>query len=671
MDANTGSSTDAEGGGDDSQALEGSREEELNHGKEGLLLELDYSGMRNDGLEALTAEELLGRINAQAKMALKAQIDSAQGTRDDMMSVVHVFRDMLRSLPLPQPTSVDIQQAIKDAGREAILVSGSGPLESDKVFEGDSAGVQAAVRRLLSPLVYEKAVEDSLVNDIMRASSRTSWGGDAYSVVSTLLGKLDAPAPMPADLQTSPIHIQVSSATTLRKSEMDRMGSSNAGHSVVALGGGTSNNPGDTSANQTNSNASEGLKPGTVFITSHSAFLLYSDMESLMSAKEADAMSENAGTCATAPEGFVMPPTSGQQAPPDQVRDEDVPRNTSSFRKPKKGIFRGIGSAFRRSSGRDQSMINSTSRPLTIHVETRVSLGILGRTCERHLSMVFPDIEGAPPQCSVLGAGEQDVNGTYFLMGFRFGSPYYANRTGVYLTRESTKGVHSWVFGRDNTIFYQATVKPEPNHTSHVVPTDSKHDEGVDRSVWEHESISEPPQPPQLPTPAPPLEPPPTPPLQTNLDSLSSCVPTRDPTMKERPNRPTQQPPKAPSSDLAILARSSNDAQVSSALEGDEWQGQLEAPTAPTKSFLSESSQLSRAAATLGNVSAADSDPAFKSRPKPNGYRAATDDISAEAPTVMLIREMNRFPGSDLNIQPMGPVGGVRVNSNHFAVRDG
>jgi hypothetical protein len=560
--------------------------------------------MRDDGQESLTDDELLGRINAQARMALKAQIESAQATRDDMMSVVHVFRDMLRSLPLPQPVSVNIQQAIKDAGREAIRVSGGGSLQSSKVFQGDSAGVQAEVRRLLSPLVYQKAVMDSLVNDIMRASSRTSWGGDAHSIVSKLLGKSDAPPPMPADLQTLPIHIQVSSAQSRRRSEHDAIVAGGAG----GAGSGAAEACGEGAANQ-------GLKPGTVCITSHSAFLLYSDMESLMSAKEADALSDNAGAAAPSfSEGG-----SGSLSGSLELHDEDVPRNTSTFRNPKKGLFRGIGNAFRRNSARDQhGASNATSRPLVIHVETRVSLGILERTCERHLSMVFPDIEWAPPQCSVLGAGEQDVNGTYYLMGFRFGSPYYANRTGIYLTRESIKGVHSWVFGRDDTIFYQAVVS----------------DAGSSGVGSEREIAPDLPQPPQLPTPAPPLERPPAPPPGTppppmppSLDAGSS--------KDSRPEGPSQAPPRrAPSS-------TKDDLRATAAPD----LGQSTSPSNPP-------------------------DPTFKSAPVPSGYRAATDDIPAEAPTVMLIREMQRFPNASLNIQPMGPVGGARIGANDLSVRD-
>merc|ERR1712196_66699 len=131
--------------------------------------------------------------------------------------------------------------------------------------------------------------------------------------------------------------------------------------------------------------------------------------------------------------------------------------------------------------------------------------------------MIFPDIESAAPQCSVLGAGEEDVNGTYYMMGFRFGSPYYANRKGVYLTRESTKGLHSWVFGRSDTIFYEAAIKPEN------MQTDERSDMFTSWSAGEHREghggrrsadVPEPPQshsPPKAPPPrkpAPPPEPP-------------------------------------------------------------------------------------------------------------------------------------------------------------------
>ena len=597
--------------------------------KEGVLLQMDYSGMRDDGQTALTDEELLSRINRQARMALKAQVESAQAIRDDMMSVVHVFRDMLRSLPLPQPASVDIEQAIKDAGREAIRVSGGMSSELGILFEGDSVGVQAEVRKLLSPIVYDKAVEDSLVNDIMRASSRTSWGGDAYSIVNQLLGRENAPVPIPADLQTLPIHIQVSSSRSRGTS------SSNNGE-VMTLGVSDNNLDGG-------GGFSAELKPGTICITSHSAFLLYSDMESLMSAKEADAMAE--------PVAVGDSPACGSSnylSSMDQPHTEDVPRNTDSFRKPKKGILRGIGRTLRRSYGRDQMVHSSKSRPLTIQVETKVCLGILDRTCERHLSMIFPDIESAAPQCSVLGAGEEDVNGTYYMMGFRFGSPYYTNRKGVYLTRESTKGLHSWVFGRSDTIFYEAAIKPEIQN----MQTDERSDMFTSWSAGEHREgnggrrsadVPEPPQshsPPKAPPPrkpAPPPEPPPMPP---------------------------------PAHSFAQRAQEGIDQNTKGLCgrghEGSASQEQIIATSKGATSSATFKSAPSSSSAPAGNM-----DPLFMNAPKPSGYIATTevDDSSAAAPTVMLIREMKLFP-SAVNVQPMGPVGGARLSSTHFSMAD-
>jgi hypothetical protein len=51
--------------------------------------------------------------------------------------------------------------------------------------------------------------------------------------------------------------------------------------------------------------------------------------------------------------------------------------------------------------------------PLQVSTELKVTLVILDGSCSRELIVTCPDVERAPPQCIVLGAGEEVVNGTF------------------------------------------------------------------------------------------------------------------------------------------------------------------------------------------------------------------------------------------------------------------
>lgn len=71
------------------------------------------------------------------------------------------FRDTLKDIPLPPPTSVDLKQALKDAQRETIVVNG-------KTFKVGLGGLmdlvcgmlQATAAVLRSPTHHE-SVQDS------------------------------------------------------------------------------------------------------------------------------------------------------------------------------------------------------------------------------------------------------------------------------------------------------------------------------------------------------------------------------------------------------------------------------------------------------------------------------------------------------------------------------
>lgn len=177
--------------------------------KETLLLPLDYSGMQqlDEGKPALDDSDLLGQVDGQARMALKAQVSQEGQTRDQRCTVLHLFRDFLRcNIPLPRPAAVELEQALKDAARERIQVQ-------DTLFEHDATGVQAALRELISPLAADEAILTGVCADILRAASRTASGGDAYAVVKALLAPGEETPLTPAQgmgyEQPAPIRIDI------------------------------------------------------------------------------------------------------------------------------------------------------------------------------------------------------------------------------------------------------------------------------------------------------------------------------------------------------------------------------------------------------------------------------------------------------------------------------
>jgi len=133
-----------------------------------------------DGRTALSDDELLNCVPEQTRVALRSQVDAA-ATRDDILSVIHAFHDTLCCIKLPRPSSVELPQAIKDVKRETIQLG-------DVIFRSNPKGVQAELRQQLASVVFDKSAEEKLVGDILRAASRTSMGGDAYVVVTCLLG---------------------------------------------------------------------------------------------------------------------------------------------------------------------------------------------------------------------------------------------------------------------------------------------------------------------------------------------------------------------------------------------------------------------------------------------------------------------------------------------------
>ncbi len=67
---------------------------------------------------------LLRLMDTQAKLSLQAQVAVAHST-DAFLSLLHLFRTTLASIPLPPPSAVDLTQALKDAQRETIVLNGT------------------------------------------------------------------------------------------------------------------------------------------------------------------------------------------------------------------------------------------------------------------------------------------------------------------------------------------------------------------------------------------------------------------------------------------------------------------------------------------------------------------------------------------------------------------
>ncbi len=146
--------------------------------------------------------------------AIKARLES-NNSLDTVLDVLVKYNSELADLALPRPTTVDFDQvptpkcmqmhgssmngchilkvlilnllfsasskAMKDAKRETIYVNG-------KVFKGDAEKLMRRLESLVLPLVggKEKDLASAVCRDIIRASSRTAGGGDAYCVVCSI-----------------------------------------------------------------------------------------------------------------------------------------------------------------------------------------------------------------------------------------------------------------------------------------------------------------------------------------------------------------------------------------------------------------------------------------------------------------------------------------------------
>ncbi len=73
--------------------------------------------------EQTHGEALLRAMDTQVKLALQAQIGVAASI-DAILLVLLLFRGQLGEIPLPPPSAVALEQALKDARRETILLNG-------------------------------------------------------------------------------------------------------------------------------------------------------------------------------------------------------------------------------------------------------------------------------------------------------------------------------------------------------------------------------------------------------------------------------------------------------------------------------------------------------------------------------------------------------------------
>jgi len=166
-----------------------------------ILIPLDYSGMEDAGGEGSVPDNappevrLVSLWDVQTLNALKTQVQLCKERRA-LLTVMHLFRDFLHRVPLPRPLAVQAEQALKDAGRERVRVNGV-------PVEGNADVLRETVREALLSLVDDSndVLVNSVVTDVMRASSRTAHGGDAYLILQSLFVR-QADDGMPVDLLT-------------------------------------------------------------------------------------------------------------------------------------------------------------------------------------------------------------------------------------------------------------------------------------------------------------------------------------------------------------------------------------------------------------------------------------------------------------------------------------
>ncbi|CAN0317628.1 unnamed protein product, partial [Ascophyllum nodosum] len=307
------------------------------------------------------------------------------------------FRQTLFSMPLPPPAAVDYEQALKDAQRESI----------EAMFHGHLEELLTTLRDLVGPLVFgDESLMRTVCQDIVRASSRTSSGGDTYAVVAELLSRpTEGDVLTPSGVESAPIGISV-----------------------------------------------DGVK-GEVVITVENSFLLRRNAVDVT------------GTEVRRPEKV----TGKLKAKMVKARghlDDLVEQTAEQFRKMEvreEGCLGGPGWSLEETVTKNDRGCSEDSAPdevresekqyslqiagIPVVGRVEVYLRLLDGSSKRRLRITCPDVERCPPECILLGAGTNEANGTYELTGFRNAAPMYTKENGVTIAKKCLGGREGWIIG--------------------------------------------------------------------------------------------------------------------------------------------------------------------------------------------------------------------------------
>ena len=150
------------------------------------------------------ADALLERIPKKRMEAFEAAVVGAR-SEDDILSACIRFSKFLQRLRLPRTfESIDLQQAYKDIKRERVEINGE-----EVTVEGPEE-LETILRPLLTDFTFDSDAEMRVVQDIVRACSRTASGGDAYFVVTNLFGRKPGYAVLPGRGDPGPVVVNIS-----------------------------------------------------------------------------------------------------------------------------------------------------------------------------------------------------------------------------------------------------------------------------------------------------------------------------------------------------------------------------------------------------------------------------------------------------------------------------
>ncbi|CAM9832055.1 unnamed protein product [Discosporangium mesarthrocarpum] len=109
-------------------------------------------------------------------------------------------------------------------------------------------------------------------------------------------------------------------------------------------------------------------------------------------------------------------------------------------------------------------LLASRSGGIALRGQMEVYLRLLDGLSKRRLQITCPLVEDCPPQCTLLGSGSKEVNGTYDLAGFQNAAPVYTKGNNVTIAKECLGGRDGWIIGLPpGRIFYgQPSGKPVP-----------------------------------------------------------------------------------------------------------------------------------------------------------------------------------------------------------------